>query len=48
MGNTLLEKYGPLFKEMLAQSKAAAKIDETKVYEEANPNTKKYMDKLLD
>ena len=33
---------------MVAHSKAAAKIDETKVYEEANPEMRKYMFKLLD
>lgn len=47
MGTTLREGFGPMFKEMLNASTAAAKIDETKVYEEANPNTKKYMDLLL-
>lgn len=44
----LKEKYGSMFKELMSLSQAAAKIDETKVYEEANPNTKKFMDKLLD
>ena len=33
---------------MLKHSHAAAKIDETKVYEEANMETRKYMMKLLD
>lgn len=46
MGQILREKYGSLFKELLSVSHAAAKIDETKVYQEANPETKKYMDIL--
>ena len=48
MSYTLKEKFGDLFAEMDAHSKAAAKIDETKVYEEANPEMRKYMFKLLD
>ena len=48
MNITLKEKFGDLFAEMVAHSKAAAKIDETKVYEEANPEMRKYMFKLLD
>ena len=48
MSYTLKEKFGGLFAEMVAHSKAAAKIDETKVYEEANPEMRKYMFKLLD
>ena len=48
MSYTLKEKFGDLFAEMVANSKAAAKIDETKVYEEANPEMRKYMFKLLD
>lgn len=48
MSYTLKEKFGNLFAEMVAHSKAAAKIDETKVYEEANPEMRKYMFKLLD
>lgn len=48
MSYTLKEKFGDLFAEMVAHSKAAAKIDETKVYEEANPEMRKYMFKLLD
>ena len=48
MGQTLREKYGSVFAEMAKLSHAAAKIDETEVYEEANPATRKYMDKLLD
>ena len=45
---TLREKYGSVFTEIMKLSKAAAKIDETKVYEEANVETRKYMYKLLD
>lgn len=48
MNITLKEKFGDLFAEMVAHSKAAAKIDETKVYEEANLEMRKYMFKLLD
>lgn len=48
MGNMLREKYGDVLAEMLKYSHAAAKIDETKVYEEANMQTRKYMMKLLD
>ncbi|MCR5187423.1 MAG: 1-acyl-sn-glycerol-3-phosphate acyltransferase [Treponema sp.] len=48
MGYTLREKYGSVLAEMLSHSHAAAKIDETKVYEEANMETRKYMMKLLD
>lgn len=48
MSCTLKEKFGNLFAEMAAHSKAAAKIDETKVYEEANLDMRKYMFTLLD
>lgn len=48
MGKQLKEQYGNLFAEMANLSKAAAKIDENKVYEEANPETRKYMKKILD
>ena len=48
MGQTLKEKYGSVFAEIMKLSKAAAKIDETKVYEEANLDSRKYMYKLLD
>ena len=46
MGQVLKEMYGPLFKELLGVSHAAAKIDETQVYQEANQETRKYMDVL--
>ena len=48
MGQTLREKFGSLFAEMAGLSHAAAKIDESKVYEEANMETRKYMYGLLD
>ncbi len=48
MSETLREKYGSVFAEMAKLSKAAAKIDENKVYEEANLNTRKYMQAVLD
>lgn len=48
MGKTLREKYGNLFSEMVKVSKASSKIDETKVYEQANLETRKYMTHLLD
>ena len=48
MSQTLREKYGSIFADIMSLSKAAAKIDETKVYEEANTETRKYMYKLLD
>lgn len=48
MGKSLKELYGQDFAEMVKLSKAAAKIDETKVYEEANTGTLRYMNKILD
>ena len=48
MGKQLKEAYGNVFAEMAKLSKAAAKIDETQVYEEANLETRKYMKKILD
>ena len=48
MGIMLKEKFGSVFAEMLKKSHAAAKIDETKVYEEANMELRPYMWKLLD
>lgn len=44
---TLREKYKTFFSEITKISHAAAKIDETCVYQEANKNTRKYMDYLL-
>ena len=44
----LKDKFGSVFAEMQKMSHAAAKIDETKVYEEANMQLRPYMWKLLD
>ena len=43
MGITLREKFGSVIGDIMKLSRAAAKIDETKVYEEANLGTRKYM-----
>ena len=48
MGITLREKFGSVIGDIMKLSRAAAKIDETKVYEEANLGTRKYMYGLLD
>lgn len=48
MGKQLKEVYGKYFKEMMAFSHAPDKIDETNVYQEANPELTKYMDVMLD
>lgn len=48
MDNTLQAVYGKYFKEMLALSHAPAKIDETNIYQEANPDLEKYMNMILD
>ena len=45
--DTLKSKYGKYFAEMTKHSHAAAKIDETCVFQEANWETRKYMDILL-
>lgn len=47
MGVSIREKYGDWFKELAKLSVAAAKIDETNVYQKANPQTKTMMDKLV-
>ncbi|MGP1458786.1 MAG: 1-acyl-sn-glycerol-3-phosphate acyltransferase [Treponema sp.] len=47
MARNLIEVYGKYFKEMLALSRTPAKIDETNVYQEANPALRKYMDIIL-
>lgn len=44
---TLQQKYGNYFAEMQKFSHAAAKINEMNVYEEANLETRKYMEMLL-
>ena len=48
MGIMLKDKFGSVFAEMQKMSHAAAKIGETKVYEEANMQLRPYMWKLLD
>ena len=48
MGIMLKDRFGSTFVEMSKLSHAAAKIDETKVYEEANLQLRPYMWKLLD
>ncbi|MBE6351780.1 MAG: 1-acyl-sn-glycerol-3-phosphate acyltransferase [Treponema bryantii] len=48
MADTLKGKYGKYFAEMVQVSHAAEKIDETKIYEEANLATRKYMNIILD
>ncbi|MBQ3670793.1 MAG: 1-acyl-sn-glycerol-3-phosphate acyltransferase [Treponema sp.] len=47
MGNSIREKYGDMFEALKNASVAAAKIDETNVYQKANPVTRKMMDKLI-
>ncbi|MBP5175944.1 MAG: 1-acyl-sn-glycerol-3-phosphate acyltransferase [Treponema sp.] len=43
----LRERYADFFKEVAKHSTVAAKIDETNVYQVANPVTRKFMDKLV-
>ncbi|MFC2280530.1 MAG: 1-acyl-sn-glycerol-3-phosphate acyltransferase, partial [Treponema socranskii subsp. buccale] len=47
MGVPLVEKCKKYFAELTEASRAAAKIDEENVYQEANPLTRKIMDELL-
>jgi len=47
MGNSIREKYGDMFEALRQASVAAAKIDETNVYQKANPATRKMMDRLI-
>ena len=47
MGIPLAEKCKKYFAELTEASRAAAKIDEENVYQEANPLTRKIMDELL-
>lgn len=44
---TLKNKYGKFFSELASFSHAAAKIDETNVYEKANLQTRKFMEPLI-
>jgi len=45
---SIRERYGEYFKQMAQLSHAAAKIDATNVYQKANPETKKIMNKLIE
>jgi len=47
MGQSIREKYAEHFKALAKYSQAAAKIDETNVYQKANPNTRQIMNKLV-
>ena len=44
MAKTLKELYGKYIAELAQLSHAAEKIDETEIYEEANPQTRKYLE----
>ena len=48
MGVPLAEKCKKYFAELTEASRAAAKIDEENVYQEANPLTRKMMDELAE
>ncbi|MBQ3686709.1 MAG: 1-acyl-sn-glycerol-3-phosphate acyltransferase [Treponema sp.] len=45
---SLKVRYADMFKQLAAVSHAAAKIDGSNVYQEANPATRKFMDKLVE
>ena len=45
-GQSIREKYGFMFAQMAQVAQADAKINETNVYEKANPQTRTFMDKL--
>ena len=45
-GQSIREKYGFMFAQMAQVAHAAAEIDETNVFEPANPETRTFMDKL--
>lgn len=47
MALSIREKYADMFKSLANLSVAAAKIDETNVYQKKNPETRKFMDKLV-
>ena len=46
-GISIREKYGAILKDLAQFSVAADKIDETNVYQKANPQTRKFMDVLV-
>ena len=48
MALSIREKYADMFKSLANLSVAAAKIDETNVYQKENPQTRKFMDKLVE
>jgi len=48
MGTSIRERYAEMFKGLANVSVAAAKIDETNVYQKENPQTRKFMDKLVE
>ncbi|MFA6855772.1 MAG: 1-acyl-sn-glycerol-3-phosphate acyltransferase [Treponema sp.] len=47
MGIPLKEKYGKYFAQLASVSHAAAKINEGNIYQEANQNSRRFMDPLL-
>lgn len=47
MADTLIGKYRAFFEELMKHSHAAAKIDETCVYQEVNPENRKHLSILL-
>ena len=47
MALSIREKYADMFKSLANLSIAAAKIDETNVYQKENPQTRKFMDMLV-
>ena len=47
MAVSIREKYADMFKSLANASVAAAKIDETNVYQKENPQTRKFMDALV-
>ena len=47
MALSIREKYADMFKALANVSVAAAKIDETNVYQKENPLTRKFMDRLV-
>lgn len=47
MANSIREKYGEMFSALAHESVAAAKIDETNVYQKENKANRKFIDKLV-
>jgi glycerol-3-phosphate O-acyltransferase len=47
-GLSLKERYGHLFEQLARLSRAPAKIDESNVYEEGNPGTRKMIDAIVE